>query len=399
MPKRLKVVVAGAGVGGLTAAFCLQRAGLDVEVFERAPALAEVGAGVQLSPNAMRVLGALGLTPALEAVGFRPEMLELRLGRSGGQVFSVPIRDEAVRRYVAPYLNLHRADLVDVLAQALAERAPGALRLGAAVSGYTRRGAGVEVWLDDGRAVAADVLVGADGVRSRVREAMLGPDAPRFTGHVAWRAMVPADERLRALVPPTACVWTGPGRHAVTYYVRGGELINFVGLVEQAAWVEESWTTPGDPSALAAEFAGWAEPVRAVLAAVEACSRWGLFDRASTPRWTDGPVALLGDACHPMPPFVAQGAAMAIEDGWALAHALASAADPAAGLRAYEAERRPRATRVRALARANARTFHHRSPLAQFAAYAPMWAAVKISPALFHARQQWLYGYDPTRPG
>ena len=390
----MKALVAGGGIGGVTAALCLIDAGIDVELFERNDASGEIGAGIQISPNGVKVFERLGLKPALDAIAFRPEALEMRLGASGAQLFSIPMRDEAVRRYGAPYYHVHRADLMSVLAGALRERAPNAVRFGKDIQAFAQSSNDVELVFADGARARGDVLVGADGIHSRVREQMLGTAPARFTGNVAWRLVVPANVLPKNLVPPTACVWVGPGRHAVTYYLRRGELVNFVGVVERADWQTESWTEQGDRAQLAADFAGWAKPIAAIVAEAAQCYRWALFDRDPLATWHEGRVALLGDACHPMLPFLAQGAVMAIEDAWVLSRALQSKPGIEDALAAYEAARKPRTTRVQKGARAQTGLYHKRGLAAQIATYGPIWLAANLAPSFVHARQDWLYSHD-----
>jgi salicylate hydroxylase len=392
----MKIVVAGAGIGGLSAALALARGGHAVEVIERAPALTDVGAGIQISPNAVKALRALGIGAQIEAAASHPQFLQLRLGRSGVRVFAIPMGEAAVRRYGAPYLHLHRADLLEGL-RAAAVASGVKLRLGAAVSGYAGEGDRVRIDLADGGLVEADLLVGADGMRSVVRRRMLGDDKPRFTGSIAWRLLAPADAAPG--LPQGAVVWAGPGRHAVTYRVRGDSLINFVGVIEEgpsAPAPPEGWNEVGDLETLKQAFAGWADPLPAIIAAGGQCHRWPLFDRDPLPRWVDGRVVLLGDACHPMPPFQAQGAAMAIEDACVLARCLAEDAEVDAALLRYRTLRMSRTARVLESARANMSVFHRSGPLAQALTYGPMMLADRLLPAVVRSRQDWIYGYDAT---
>ena len=394
----MKAIISGGGIGGLTAALCLLHQGVEVTVLERAPALGEVGAGIQVPPNAMKVFKKLGLDAALAEIGFRPQAIEARMGRSGLELFNIPLAEAAVARWGAPYLHIHRADYVAVLADALRAEATDALRLGADVRGYAQTVDAVTVHLADGSHVSGDVLIGSDGIHSPVRTAMQGAEQPVFTGNVAWRAVVPVD-RLGDLAPrPTACAWMGPGKHCVTYRLRRGELANFVGVVERDDWTVESWTEKGTADAALADFAGWHPTITRILSEADALYRWALFDRAPLAKWTDGRVALLGDAAHPMLPFMAQGAAMAVEDAWVLAARLASTEDVPAALQAYQQDRYARACGVQAGSRANAKTFHKRSRLSQLATYGPMWLAGKLAPTAIHARQDRLYGHDVTLP-
>ncbi|MEP7210998.1 MAG: FAD-dependent monooxygenase [Alphaproteobacteria bacterium] len=398
----MKIVVAGAGIGGLATALALARTGHSVDVIERAPALGDVGAGIQISPNAVKVLRALGLEQRLLATASRPQFLELRLGRSGRHIFAIPMGLASVKRYGAPYLHLHRADLLGLLHDAAVE-AGVQIRLGAAIAAYAGQGQQVRVDLASGEPVVADLLVGADGMRSIVRrqmlgEEMLGEDMPRFTGSVAWRLLAPASAAPD--LPHGAIVWAGPGRHAVTYRIRGDTLINFVGVIEEspsAPAPPEGWNEVGDPAALKQAFAGWADPLPAIIAAGGACHRWPLFDRDPLPRWVDGRVVLLGDACHPLPPFQAQGAAMAIEDGFVLARCLKEGeGETEAALLRYRLLRGPRTMRVLESARANMSVFHRSSPLSQAMTSGPMMLADRLLPSVVRSRQDWIYGYDVT---
>ena len=346
MTRPSRVVLVGGGVGGLTAAIALARRGVACVVLEQAEAFREIGAGLQLAPNATRALAALGMADDLAAVGFAPLAAEVRDSAGGGLLLRTDLGEAAVARWGAPYLQLHRADLQAMLLR-------HALALGVEV----RTGARVEAVEQDATAARVqsacgtaegDAVVGCDGVHSRLRDALFGPTPARFAGQVAWRALVPADRLAPGAVPPTAAVWTGRGRHLVHYFVRGGALVNLVGVVDGQAWTQESWSEPGDPRTLATAFAGWPEPVADLLAAVDTCWRWAIHDRAPLPRWSVGRIALLGDAAHPTAPFLAQGAGMAIEDACALAHHLCVGAPVPEALTAYAKARHARTARVRA---------------------------------------------------
>jgi len=343
----------------MTAALCLARQGFAVVLLEQASGFVEVGAGIQLSPNCSRVLHSLGLEPALRAAAFLPEGVEIRHWRTGRLLSASPLGAEAVRAYGFPYYHIHRADLLALLTAA-ADLEPGielhsATRVDNAVS--HPEGVTVEA---GGRSWEGALLVGADGIHSAVRSALFGPEKPSFTGNVAWRGLVPAERLPAGLVRPVAGVWWGPGKHFVHYYVRRGALVNCVCVVEKAGWKVESWTERGHHAELARDFAGWHEPIQRLIDNMDpdSCYRWALFDRPPMPRWSQGRVTLLGDACHPTLPFMAQGAAMAIEDGAVLARCLAAGPDVAESLRRYESLRRARTARVQAGSRRNARVFH-----------------------------------------
>lgn len=390
----MKALVVGGGIGGLSASIALVRAGFAVELVERAGVIAEVGAGLQLSPNAMKGLEALGVAERVATFASAPQALQLRLGQSGRVVFSIPLAEDAMRRYGAPYLHVHRADLVEALLGA-AHEAGVNVRLGAGAAGVTHEAGRVRLGLETGDILEADVLVGADGIHSLVRETLFGVDSPRFTGAVAWRCTVPADAAPD--LPQAAIVWAGNKRHAVTYRVRRGELINFVGVVETDGWRKEGWSERGEVADMRRDFEGWDASVTQVLDAAKACWRWALFDRDPMPAWVNRRAVLLGDACHAMPPFQAQGAAMAIEDAVVLGRCLSDGAGIEPGLARYQALRKPRVDKVLASARSNMGVFHRSNPLTQLATYGPMALADRLLPSFVRSRQDWIYSYDPAK--
>jgi salicylate hydroxylase len=399
MSKPTGILVAGAGIGGLTAALACAQNNLKVAVVERASELAEVGAGLQIAANGTHVLERLGLGAALENIGFRPEAATLRLGQSGRTVFSNPLGEAARERYGAWYYHVHRADLHRILAEAANANPNIDLKLGKAVTGFVETEGLVSAALSDGNSICAGALIGADGIHSSVRETLFGKDAPRFTGNVAWRLLVPTENLPVGLIPPHATVWTGPKGHAVTYYVRGGELVNFVGVVEREDWQVEGWLESGDISELKRDFAPWCSTIHQLIDAADesTCFKWALFDRDPLPSWSKGRVTLLGDACHPMLPFMAQGACMAIEDAWVLATELGKSDDPAQAFLAYEAQRKKRTARVQMAARANAKRFHKGAPLGQLGTYGPMWLAARVKPDLLNKPFDWIYGANVTK--
>lgn len=391
----MKVIIAGGGIGGVITALCLNNKGIkDVSIYERASRITEIGAGIQISPNAAKVLHALGLAAPLEAASFRPEAIEMRLGRSNTDICRIPIKDEFLQRHAAPYYHIHRADLIDILVNALTPTAREAIHLNHEVVDYKTSASGVEVTFKNGKTERADVLIGADGIHSAIREAMLGSDTPRFTGNVAWRLAAPATPELHQLIPKTACIWAGPGKHAATYWVRGGDWVNFVGVVEQDHWNDEGWTLQGSREELIADFGDWSKPIRAIIDIADDIHKWALFDREPLSQWIEGRAALLGDACHPMLPFMAQGAAMAIEDAWVLSESLAAIDPVEKALLRYEERRRERAAAIQRGSRENMFTFHRRSALQQLSAYAPLWLAARIVPDKFRKRYDWIYRHD-----
>jgi len=371
-----------------------------VTVLEQSSELGEVGAGIQLPPNAMKVFKALGLEQQITRQAFRPEALEVRMGTSGLPIFRVPLNERTRQQWGASYYHIHRADYIEVLKQALLERAPGALKLDASVSGYEQSPETVSVHLQNSEQIEADVLIGADGIHSLIRQQMLGADKAEFTGNVAWRAVVPIEALGQHAPDPTACVWMGRGRHAVTYRLRGGELANFVGVIEREDWTKEGWSETGTVEEALQDFGGWHPVITSLIRAAkpEALYRWALFHRRPLATWTEGRAALLGDAAHPMLPFMAQGAAMAVEDAWALAAELSIVGRPvSASLEQYQARRYARARKAQSMSLANAKTFHQPSSFAQIRTYAPMWLAGKIAPQIIRGRLNELYQYDVTK--
>ncbi|NNF16817.1 MAG: monooxygenase [Gammaproteobacteria bacterium] len=390
----MRAIIAGGGIGGLTTALCMHRTGWETVILERAAQFENIGAGIQISPNGFKVLTQLGVGSALEAVAFEPECQELRIGSSGRTVFSIPLRAAARTRWGAPYLHVHRADLVNTLADAVHERMPETVRFNAPVVAYEQSGTGIAAVLDNNERIEGDVLIGADGIHSAVRQQMAGADQPQFTGCVAWRATVPMERLGNNAPPPSACVWAGPGQHAVTYRLRGGTLANIVGVVEQDGWYTESWIEQGSREAALADFDGWHPVITTLLEQADTHYRWALFDRDPMLSWNAGRTTLLGDACHPMLPFMAQGSAMAIEDAWILARVLAANPDIESALQRYFVMRHQRTSKVQWQSRANLRIFHQRGGLKQLGVYGSMWLAGKMFPEYVHSRQDWIYGYD-----
>ena len=392
----MHVLVVGGGIGGLTAALALEKRGHAVTVVEQSGVISEVGAGLQLSPNAMKVLNGLGVGARVMTDAFRPQAAEMRWGRSGATIFSIPLRKAAVNRWGAEYIHVHRADLIEALRAELAARAPDSILLGHRLERYENRGDKVVAYFEGGGTMEADLLIGADGIHSAVRAQMLGPDKPEFTGCVAWRATAPVTALGDHAPPPTATVWAGPRKHAVTYLLRRGSLANFVGVVEHKTPGDESWTATGAKEQALKDFKRWHPSVTGIIEAADSMNRWALYGRKPLPKWSDGRATLLGDACHPMLPFLAQGAAMAIEDAWALAACLETEADVAAALAAYEARRKPRVTRVQAGARANAKLYHRGNPITRFGSYVPMAMAARAAPGFVRSRLDWIYDHDET---
>lgn len=386
------VVVVGAGLGGLTAAMALLRQGLQVTVLEQAPALGEVGAGVQLSANATRVLGLLGLDQAMATMGAEAEGKQIRLWSTGQTWKLFDLGAASRERYGHPYFMFHRADLHSMLEQGVRSIAPAAIRLGSRCEFVDTSGARPVVVLANGRRVSADLVVGADGVHSRVRLPIAGPDKPRYSGCLAWRGVISTDRLPERLREPVGVNWVGPGRHLIHYPLRRGELTNFVGIVERAGWQVESWTQQGSMEECLEDFDGWHEDVGTLIRAVDTHFKWALMVREPIERWSVERVTLLGDAAHPTLPFLGQGAAMAMEDGYVLARALAAHRDSVDdALVAYESARVERTGRVVRGSNENAARFHN--PKLADASGAAQYIEEQWAPEQVRQRYEWLFDY------
>jgi salicylate hydroxylase len=388
------VIIVGAGIGGLTAALALLRRGIDVEVYEQAPALGEIGAGVQISANGTRVLHALGLEAGLSACAVEAQLKVVRHWKTGRTWKLFDLGALSVERYGATYLFIHRGDLHRVLAEAVGREKPGAIHLGTTCVGAEQSAGEVTLHMAGGRTARGRLLIGADGVHSAVRAGVFGSGRPRFTGCMAWRGVIPA-ERLPKGIPMAGTNWLGAGRHIIHYPLRRGEVLNFVGIVDRDDWQIESWTAQGTREEVRTDFAGWHEDARAIVEAVDVPYKWALMLREPMTRWSRGRVTLLGDACHPTLPDLAQGACMAIEDGFVLARCLAACGpDHTAAFARYEAARIPRTTRI-VQGSAAAKSRFHDSRLADDAA-ADRYIAEEWSETRIEERYAWLFSYDAT---
>jgi len=391
LPKRtgapLRIAVIGGGIGGLTAALSLRRTGFEVDVYEQAPELTQIGGGINMGPNAVRILRRLGLAAGLDRQGVRPLFTHQRRWQDGRTLQRAPLNPLCEELYGAPHMTLHRADLLDVIASGFpAER----IHLGHRLIGLEDKGRGAEAWFENGARITADVLVGADGIHSAVRSALFGEEAPVFAGCVAYRGLVPAERIADLGLAIGSQAWVGPGAHFVHYFVSRGHLLNFVGWTEHDDWNREDWTDHATAARALAAFEGWHPQVRRIIAAADTCFIWALFDRDPLPRWSVGRTTLLGDACHPMYPFMGQGAAMAIEDSAALAACLCGFGDPTEALQNYERLRLPRVTRLQEMSRANKIRFHMPDGPVQEARDAEWAKAADRSPNAL----RWLYEFD-----
>lgn len=394
MNRTLKVIVIGAGIGGLATARALRQRGLDAQVYEQAPVLGEVGAGVQMSPNAVKVLAALGLTTLIQKSAFRSRSIVGKDWRSGRRLYTTPLAGACEHRYGAEYLHMHRADLHTALSEGFPT---AALHLSARCQSVEQDANCVVAHFADGSSVEGDLLVGADGIHSMVRAALFEPEAPCFTGNMCWRTTIQSSRIPKNTVPPDVSIWLGPNGHVVTYFVRGGSLLNVVAIRETEAWVEESWNVPSSTEELITSFSDWNPGLLDLFRQGEAVYKWGLFDREPMAQWSIGRATLLGDAAHPMLPFLAQGAAMALEDGYVISKCIAeNRNDPAFSLQAYEKIRRPRTTQVQLRSRAQGREAHLASPLARLKRDIGYRIKEVLNPQSTGLKGEWLYEYDAT---
>jgi salicylate hydroxylase/6-hydroxynicotinate 3-monooxygenase len=371
--KKLSIAIVGAGMGGLAVAATLRRFGMDAQVYEQAPRFARIGAGIQMMPNSMQVLRQIGIEQRLRRVSFAPYSHLNRVWDTGEVTRELPMPESL---YGAPYLCMHRADLHDALLSALPA---GIVQLGRKFVGLDQSGGRVVLTFADGSTAHADAAIGADGVHSVVRDIVVGPDAPLHKGRIAYRAVFPSGLMKGTDIGPSRTKWWGIDRHIVIYYTnRERSEVYFVTSVpEPAEWLtRESWSAKGDVRELRKAYEGFHPDVRAVLEACPDCHKWAILEREPLERWSDGRVALLGDACHPMTPYMAQGAATAIEDAAVLARCLdeVDGEDIEGAWRRYEAHRKPRTSLIQAISSANT------------------WMKGGMKEG--NADTAWLYGYD-----
>jgi 2-polyprenyl-6-methoxyphenol hydroxylase-like FAD-dependent oxidoreductase len=381
----MHAIVIGAGIGGLAAALTLRRARIAVDVFEQAAVLREVGAGIQISPNATRILERLGLGNEMRRAGVRPIATQIRRWDNGALLARYPLADLCERHYGAPYYHFHRAELLDILAAAVPR---DVLHLDHRCIALAERAGRVEVTFHDGATADADVVIGADGIHSTVRELIIGKESPRFSGHVAYRGLVPAERVAHLDIERSAYAWWGPHRHFVHYFVgAGARYLNWVTAIP-SQWRLESWSAKGELKDAVAEFEGWHPLIREIILAADSTNRWALYDRDPLPRWSAGRVALIGDAAHPMLPYMAQGAVQSIEDAAVLAKCLEQADEVEGALQRYERMRKERASRCQQGARRRAVLNHLPDGDEQRARDAELAAGGSAFGA------EWLYGHD-----
>jgi salicylate hydroxylase len=386
---KLNIIIAGAGLGGLAAAACLLRKGHRVRVFEQAPQLGEIGAGIQQSANSVKVLYDLGLREALEKVAVRPRDYEFRRFDTGELLHRIPFAEAHEKDHGAPYYHLHRGDFHRMLVDKVRSLDAECLVLNTKVSGFSESPEKVTAKFENGQTVSGDILIGADGIKSVVRAQIAGDTPVKYTGFVAWRITVPRERLPADVMGLVGTVWCGPRNHCVTYWLRSGKLLNFVGCPKREAWEDESWTQRRPWEELKADYAGWHPSIQAMLDATDRneCYRWALNDRQPIYEWSTRRATLLGDSAHPTLPFLAQGACMAIEDGAIIARALEEAGSVPDALQVYQRARAARCARVVTESTEMGGLYHIRDAEEMKRAFAQRNIA--------RERAEWLYNYDP----
>jgi salicylate hydroxylase len=386
MSSSCRIAIVGGGLAGVATANALKTFGLNAQLFEAAPALGEIGAAVNVSPQAVKALRAIGRGEQVAAIGYASPGIYTR-NMNTGEFLEFNDRFKAGERYGAPYYTFHRADLLDALAAGLD---PGDIHLGHRLTGIEERNDSTILAFDNGARVEAQYVIAADGVRSVIRRALYGADNPTYTGQMVWRALLDSNDVPADILEPTGHIqWVGPGRHLISYYIRAKKLVNIVTQQDTDQWVDEGWSTRGDPDEMRASFPNPEPHLERLLGLVTQCSKWGLFTRPLTQNWGRNRIQLIGDAAHAMLPNAGQGACQAFEDSYILGRWLAACSDPAEAFANFRRVRIPRVHGVQRLSFSNARFKHMHDAAAQK-------QSITSGKGSVHGSSDWVWGYDPV---
>lgn len=388
----LKVLVVGGGIGGITSVLALRQRGIDAQLYEQAGAFGQVGAGIQVSSNAARILLKLGLGEALKKVATFPEGRDYRGWDTGERLYFTPLGQKAQAHFGSPYYAAHRAELLEVLLSGLGDHG---FRLGSRVERVDQDANGVMLTLANGESAHGDMLIGADGIHSTARAQLFGEELPRYTGNVAWRGLVPAERVAHLDLGSVVGVWMGPNRSIVQYYVSAGKTFNWIGISRSPQPARESWLAEGKVEDALAEYEGWHPTIRTIIGATPKVLRQALYDREPLADWQVGRIVLIGDAAHPMMPFYAQGGAQSIEDAYVLAGCIAEGQDrPLEALRRFVKMRQPRTAWMQDLARREEELYQMNDAATIKARNEEMRSNSKTGTAIFPPEQERLYSYD-----
>lgn len=392
MNRKPKVAVIGGGIGGLATAIALQQRGMECDVYEQADAFSDIGAGLNLSPNALLAFRMLGVEEQMVVAGFQDDYQYVRNWQSGAVTAQQSRKDGVLEKYGAPFLTIHRADVQSILLQKIPERN---LHTGLACVSVENTSAGAAAILSNDNAIEADIVMGADGIHSAVRDSLFGAQPPKFTGCICYRGMAPYEALAHLPAAQGLNAWWGPSGHVVYYRVRKGTLVNFVAHYDSKAWTEESWTHECEREEVLNAFAGWNKNLLELFGYSERYYKWALYDRDPLPQWGRGRISLLGDSVHPMLPYLGQGAAMALEDACILARVLEQYGENAeAALRRYEAIRAPRTAHAQLASRERARQNHLTSPLARMWRDAGVAFRSRFGKDKSTLRADWVYRHN-----